>query len=336
MGVRARQALILVGVAVCASAAQARAALTGGASLQATLTEAGGGSLVANAAANPTRTWSWQICDAAGEACAPYASGQSIKVGTPPAGVTFKAIASDGPVGLSPVWNGPLHAAAPPSVAGAVRANELVTPMPAAWGGGWTGDYPRAQLSACPTTAGTGCITLTGNDYDSDCPNGGALLDPDFTGWYLQVASVVYGPNTVFAENVTSTRYGLWPYARDAWQAGPTIAVAVVARIEPATGLRTTSCGPPPLVSGLPPQVAIGVHSAKLARDGTATVQCLGVCAVDLHASARGRVVRATSSRAGETRLRIPTRALAHLGRGPIRYTLFVDGYRAAQTNLGC
>jgi hypothetical protein len=167
------------------------------------------------------------------------------------------------------------------------------------------------------------------------CDPSDAVLDPDFVGWYLRVTSVVYGPDTEFAMPGKTTTFGPWPYSEPVWQRGPTTAVSIVARIGSATGPRAASCGPPPLVQGLPPRVAVRVRFAHLDPDGTARVECFGACTVVLHASDRGSYVAARWSvgDAGQG-MRIAPSKLTRLGHGPTLYTLFIDGHRAAQETI--
>jgi len=326
LGLLALLALVAAGSAGAAEQAE----------IEVSLSEDGGASLIANPNP-PGMTWTWQACDREGEACEPLGAGSSIQPGSRPPGVTFRAASNTGLTALSPVWMGPLHvAAAPAAAAGPVRANLLVTPARGVWAGGWPEDSEATQLSACPTRAGTGCITLTPLDQEGGgCPGGGALISPDFTHWYLRVASRVYGPDTGFALPGRTYPYGPWPYGYGVWQAGPRTAVAVSARIEPATGPPMTSCGPATLVAGLPPQLAIGIRSARLAGDGTATVVCVTACAVELHASSRGRYATARADAHGELTMRIAPRRLARLGHGPVRFTLFLDAHRVAQRTVG-
>jgi hypothetical protein len=314
----------------------------------ATLNEAGGGSLIANGGGNPpNQTWSWQICNAAGERCSAVATGQHIETGAPSAGTTFRATSNAGITGLSPEWNGPLRVASPPSATGALQANQLLTPVPAAWEGGWTGDSTQTQMSLCPTAAGVGCIAPL-ERFSGSCPADALTIDPDFTGWWLRVATTVYGPDTAFATLDTATQ-GFPPpafaaqalvspsgYGTEAGQAAAaTTSVAVVGRIGRATGPRARNCGPPALVPELPPLVALRVRSATVDGDGIAFVKCSWTCTVSLNASRRGRFASVMKTAQGEIQLRIPGRGLARVGRGRVRYTLFVEGHRAAQRTVG-
>ncbi len=296
--------------------------------VSATLTPSGGGEVTAygfGGTKPPTWTPAWQICNAAGEACGPYGLGDRIDVGGSPAGSRFKALGADGTTfALSPVWNGALALRTGPRARGAVRANRLITPLPAVWNGGWADDGAETQLSACPTAGATGCITLA-ESRESPCA-GAAAIDPDFTGWYLRVASGVYGPDNSFA-----VAGGADEHAEHAWQTGPTSAVAVLGRVARATGRRTSSCGPT-LVPGLPPREALNVRYAEIETDGLAIVSCSTFCPVAERAAAGGRQAVAKAGGTGEIELRIPGPALARLGHGRIRYMLSVYGHPVARS----
>jgi hypothetical protein len=298
--------------------------------VSATFGPGGGGWLAAEgfeASSPPTWTPTWQECDAAGEACQPFGVGENIAVGGAPGGVRFKALGEDGSSALSPVWRGALNRLAPPRVRGALRANRLVTPVPAVWSGGWTTDIDETGLSACPTRTGDGCFILAESGH-GNCA-GASVIDPDFTGWYLRVASSVTTPDQQIAEPGHGAGY-----STGTWEAGPGSTVAVLGRIAPATGRRTSSCGPPPLVPGLPPHEALQVAYAEITTDGLAIVRCSALCAVREQASARHRRAMAEAGGTGEIELRVPGRALARLGHGPIRYTLFIDGHRVEQRTI--
>jgi hypothetical protein len=294
------------------------------------INEAGEGSLIANSTSNPPgETWTWEICDGAGEACRPLGSGRSIRTGSPPAGTTFRAISNTGVSGLSPVWNGPLRVASPPTVAGTLQANQLVTPVAAVWEGGWVGDEGATQLSVCPSEADNDCTTLTDRHYSSNCPSGSAVIDPAFAGLYLRVASEVYGPNMGFDLFAVTS-----PYGGAIWAPRPTIAVAIAGRIPYIAGRRTTSCGPPPIVAGLPAQEALGVRAAWIEPDGLATVRCEAGCTVALRSGTGRRAVSARAAGKGEIQLRLPRRKLLRLGRAAHRYTLLIDGHQVAQLTV--
>lgn len=217
--------------------------------VQAVLNEDGSGELIANSQMNPPgETWSWQTCALDLSGCTPFATGQNITTGNAGANTVFDAISSAGATASSPAWYGNAVSIAPPSVTGIVRANELVTPAPGTWDGGWAGDAHFTQLAACADAQGTACTTLTDIHYPGGCANGTAVLDPAFTGEYLRVADQLVGPNPVIATYAVSS-----PYGPGAWAAGPTTSVAIVGQIAPATGPRTATCGPRPLPSGTRP-----------------------------------------------------------------------------------
>jgi hypothetical protein len=242
----------------------------GAPSVSATFGPSGEGLLTAHGFAEttpPTWTPTWQACNAAGEACQAFGEGEEIEARGAPAGVRFKALGEGGAFAFSPLWNGPLALRAPPRVRGAVRADELLRPVAAVWSGGWATDIAETGLSACPTPAGGGCVVLA-ESREGNC-QGASVIDPDFAGWYLRMASSVIIPDTAFAETGRGTGYR----EGGAWRPGPTTAVAALGRIAPARRRRTSSCGPPPLVPGLPPREALDVVHAEIATDGLAIVQ---------------------------------------------------------------
>jgi hypothetical protein len=289
--------------------------------------------MIVNSQSNPpSETWSWSICDATGANCSPFATGRNVEFPAAPAGSTFRALANDGPSALSPVWNGPLQQAAPPSVTGAIEANSLVTPLPAAWSGGWTGDEGDfTQLAACATSDGRECTSLTDREFGGECAHGGTVLDPIFTGSYLRVASFVTGPAPIFAEVGHST-----PYDKQGWQPGPRTAAAMLGKIGPARHPRTEPCGPPPLDPRVSPREPIPVRSAFITRVGLARVRCWAdPCQAVLRAQ-HGRAIRVKRlawERHGRWEIAIPPATVVR--RGKVRYTLTIDGELLAQRVLG-
>jgi hypothetical protein len=147
-------------------------------------------------------------------------------------------------------------------VTGKVRANDRVTPVAGQWRGGWEGEGSTFQLAACPSRSATGCITLTHSHYPESCRDGGAFIDPFFTGWFLRVAERRWGtgPHITAAYAVGS------PYTSETWATDAITAAATVARIEPASHRPTADCGPPPLVE------------ASISRRAVATVSCGLAC----------------------------------------------------------
>jgi hypothetical protein len=290
-------------------------AAASGASIQVVLQPDGTGQLVANA--EGADQWSWQVC---GSECAPFATGQVITTGTAPAGVTFRASSSLGATALSPTWGGAVTPASAPSVTGHVRANELLTPVAGAFNGGWAGGVDETQLAACKQPAGTECTTLTDQYYTKGCPNGAAVIDPAFTGQYLRVADRALGPDPIYPEYADSS-----PYGHEVWAAGPTVSVAIVGKITPATGSRTAECGPP----------ALPAPTGSLGQNGTATVRCPERCTVVLTARRGSHVVRVTRrlERAATVSLRLPMRSVRRLGH-QVTLTLQVDGELLAKRKI--
>jgi hypothetical protein len=209
------------------------------AKLSASLNTDGSGILVANSQSNPPgETWSWEVCRANLTGCAAFANGRTVETDGAAAGSAFFAMSSEGAIALSPVWHGNVVALTPPSVSGAVRANEAVTPVAGTWSGGWDGDYSRLQLASCTDPQGTVCKVLT-EGSQSGCPGGAAVLEPELIGEYLRVADQLVGPDTVFALAAAG-------FPPSAWRAAPTVSLAMVGKIGPAVGPRSIACGPPP------------------------------------------------------------------------------------------
>lgn len=295
--------LLGMGVAVPAQA---------GTTFQALLSPDGSGHLFVNDGSTPE----WKACRPDLSSCTPFITGGDISTNGAPAGTVFWA----GEDSLSPVWHGNLTFVTPPSIVGALRANELVTPVPGGWHGGWEGESSSMQLSVCDTPTGVGCLTLTHSHFVGECPETATVLDPAFTGKFLRVADrrSGAGPHFEAAYAVPS------PYGDEIWLSSPTTSVAVVGRIASAIGPRTEKCGPPPLVE------------ASISKRGIATVRCQRDCRAVLIAKRRphrARLVRnlMPSSRLGSREesgesLQLPRRALRLLGQGRIRMVVKVDG----------
>jgi hypothetical protein len=264
--------------------------------------------------------WSWETCSPDLTSCAPFATGEEINTGRAAPETVFR-ISGDGRVGVSPLWHGNLSVAAPPSVTGFVRANELVTPVPAIWTGGWDGDLDQTQLAACATPAGERCISLTDAKYVAPCSHEAAVLDRAFTGKYLRVASRRFG----LGEGSTLEGHSS-PFGDEIWSPDGRTAAAVVGRIEPATGPRTVRCGPPPLIV------------ASISRYGVAKVACAIRCRAVLVAEKGGRRGR-LGRRLGrslywsreQAKLRLPPRALELLGPGPAQMTVEINGEKITE-----
>lgn len=252
------------GLAVALVAAPTAAAAEQ-ASIQAVLNLDGSGRMIANSQTNPDdETWSREACPVNLTTCSPFTRGRIVETAGAPVPSVFRVTSSYGAITLSPRWNGNVSPASPPSVAGMVKANELVVPLAGQWTGGWEGDVDWTQLAACVGPEDEGCTTLTHRHYVGGCANGAAVIDPIFTGRYLRVADrrvPAHTPELAFAVGS--------PYTADIWHRGPTVSVAVVGRIKPATGPAASGCGPSPLVK------------ASISSKGVATVRCdLGCRAV--------------------------------------------------------
>lgn len=237
--VRTATALVVI-AAVAAASADASA---GNGSIQALINEKGGGVMIANGLSNPEgQTWSWDACKPGLKECTAFAHGQIVSTGGAPPRTIFRATSSGGASALSPLWRGRVSEKGPPTVLGPVRANELVTPVPGTWQGGWARGVDWMQLSACVTPKGSECTTLTNLQYLKGCEDSAAVLDPVFVGRYLRVADSHLGPDPGFRDYGVSTPYG-WPV----WRRTQQLSVATVGKIAPASGDRTEMCGAPPL-----------------------------------------------------------------------------------------
>jgi hypothetical protein len=266
-----RRGAIASGVAillVVLGAAASPATGLGGLPFQALLKADGSGRIFMNDGSVP----SWEACRADLTHCAPFAVGNFSTDGAP-AGTVFRA----GDL-VTPLWKGNLRATGPPTIAGEVRANQLVTPVAGLWEGGWETDYDNLSISICRTPDSTRCLQVNHEEpRGRSCgPDETMLIDPAFAGRYLRVVDRRYGKGTVFAG------VGHPPYYPLEVAPATTVSVAVVGRIAQATGPPAADCGPPPL------------FAASISPDGAARVDCtlLG-CRAVLTARCGGRRARA-------------------------------------------
>ena len=292
--------------------------------MQALLNPDGSGHLFVNTGAG--EPFSWEACAPDLSICTPFTVGREIStVGAQPDTVFRVSNASDTATGVSPVWRGNLVSLAPPSISGVLRANELVTPIPGQWRGGWDGAKDWMQLAACTTPTAIRCTTLTHSHYAEGCRNDAAVLDPAFTGDYLRVAdeNVGAGPHFILQYGVGS------PYGFEIWKPGPTTATALAGRIRRAAGPRTAKCGPPP------------VNEASISRQGVAVVRCgLGCHAVLIAKNGRRKahvfrkVRRGRSFQYRPIVLTLPRRARARLEPGRTRLIVRINGRRVARRTV--
>ena len=285
----------------------------------------GSGRLYVNSSPGPlSPDWSWEACTSSLSSCQHFATGGDIGTGSAPPNTVFR-VSRAGELGVSPIWHGSLGVVEPPSVSGAIRANELVTPIPATWSGGWDGDFDQTQLSVCWTPTGERCISLTEPKYTRGCGQDATVLDPAFTGKYLRIADQRYGPGTMFTMEAAVS-----PYGHEIWQAAGSTAVAMLGRIKASNGPRSTNCGPPPLIE------------ASISATGEATVRCgLGCRATVIvrQGKARVRVMRKVTAvpRLGfgrEVALRLSDRAIEALEPGRAHVVVKVNGAMAARRTV--
>jgi hypothetical protein len=278
----------------------------------------GSGGMIASSNVEPPagESFSWQACTPHGMACVPFATGQ--KVGTADAGpgTVFMVTPSAAPVERSPIWRGNVTAFTPPSVSGQVRANTLVTPVPAKWKGGWTGDLDRTELAECRYADGTGCSALT-DLGGAACAHEAVVLDPAFTGRYLRIADQTYAADAPFVEEGEDSL----TFLGFVWPSAPTTSVAVLGRIAPATGPRTDHCGPAPRALGREP-------SATLSEHDVATIRCPSECTIVLRADRGPKRVQVTRKLAewGTVMIGLSPHSLASLGDGRALLSVEVDG----------
>jgi hypothetical protein len=298
---------------------QARADVT----FQALLNPDGSGRLFVNDGNEPE----WQACAPDLSSCTPFATGGDITTDGAPPGTVFRADATS----FSPLWQGDVRSLGPPSVTGAVRANQLVVPVPGEWQGGWADDYDLMQLSACTTPAADDCLALTPNWRQKECQQGAALLDPALTGRYLRVVNRRYAADTAFL------LIGYPAYSHEgAVAGGPTTSVAIVDRIARATGPppKAVKCGGPAL------------NRAVISESGIATVRCALGCRAVLVAERGTKIARVArrlprrtmpgypvrSAAAAPTRLLyLSPRMRDRLGPGRLRLRVKIDGLQAAR-----
>lgn len=314
-----RRAMTAVALGLALSAASCSSAMAAeSAKIQPVLNPDGSGKMVVNSQTNPEdETWSWESCTVDLKTCAPFAHGRIVETAGAPVPTVFRAISSRGAIALSPQWNGRVESTAPPSVLGAPRANELVVPVAGQWRGGWDEDVDWTQLAACEGPDDEGCTTLTDRHYVGGCSNGGAVIDPMFTGMYLRVADRRVPANTPELAYAVSS-----PYGPNIWRPSPTVSVAIVGRIRAATGPAASGCGPSPLVK------------ASISRRGVATVRCELDCRASLVARQGRRKARVSrklappkSPRKGAIpELRFTQQRLRRFGPGRIRLVVKVNG----------
>ncbi|HKZ12230.1 MAG TPA: hypothetical protein VJL81_00150 [Solirubrobacterales bacterium] len=284
----------------------------------------GSGKLFANGS-NTT----WERCNPDLSVCEAAGTTREISTQGAPDGTVFKLQGN----ATGAVWHGNLSIVAPPSVQGVLSANELVTPVPTGWQGGWDGSFDQTQLAVCETPAGEDCTSISDRKYVGGCEGGGAVLDLSLVGRYLRIADRRMGPGTIETLDAYTS-----PFGHPIMPAEGDTAVAIVGQIGPATHERTATCGPKPLVE------------AWISSSGVAKVLCAFGCQATLAAGHAGRTVRATlqvpatglpplpgTSSAPEpsgSTLALSPAALKRLGGGRTRFAVEVGGQVFAGTSV--
>ncbi len=294
-------------------------------SFQTLLNVDGSGRIFVNNGSTPT----WMICAPSRSNCSPFATGDDISTNGAPPNVVFRAEthALEEPEWVTPTWFGNVTSVGPPSVSGRIKANELVTPVPGRWWGGWSTDGDAMQLAACENPSGDGCVTLTERTYPASCPNEAVVIDPTFVGWYLRVADQRLPADTAFTFEAATT-----PYGGEVWPQSVTVSTTIVGRIGPPAQRRTAQCGPPPLIR------------AAISASALAHVKCGLGCKATLIAKRGGRAVRrsrnlrpfplASARGVPVPKLALPSKALSSLGPGRARVVLQVNGKRVARRTV--
>jgi hypothetical protein len=280
-----RVGLLIAAVALTIAALLPAAAAAYTPGMQPLLNADGSGMLFATTGG--TGPFTWEQCTVGQSICSVAGTGRDFSFANAPDGTVFRP-AGGSPAEVSPVWHGNLSIAAPPSISGKLRADELVIPVLAGWQGGWEGDFDQTQLAVCATPTGEGCTSISDHKYPGGCERGGAVLDPSFAGRYLRVADRKLGPGTVETLEADGS-----PYGHPIWPAEGDTAVAVVGQIGRAVDGRKQRCGPKPLVE------------AWISSRGVAKVSCAFGCQATLYAGHAGRNVWAT--------LRVPATGLPPL-----------------------
>ncbi len=159
----------------------------------------------------------WSICAPAPQSTCTSAASKhrTLTPGPEPAGTRFVARAryAGRTYSAAVTWQGRVQALTAPALEGPLREGGTVTPLPAQWTGGWSGDSDQLGVEVCPTRNGTGCRMLGGGELG--CPDGTSRvrLRGWFTGWYVFALDARFGRDSVCA----GTGYGanedlpLWP-----------------------------------------------------------------------------------------------------------------------------
>jgi hypothetical protein len=281
----------------------------------------GSGELLAIENSGEGKGWTWQACVVDLSRCTPYAEGSKATTDSAAPETIFRATSRAGRSASSPIWHGDVKSLTAPSVRGPLFANQLVTPVPSQWGGGWDGDYDWTQLAACTNESGGDCVTLTDQHFNGSCAHGAAVLDPAFVGKYLRVAD-----QRVEREAGIEFYAVLSPYHHgEVWQPGALTSVAIVGRIQPARGGRKTKCGPPPIVA-----------KASISRDGVATIQCTLGCRATLVAKQGTRVVRVRGRAlpSFSKKLQLSRQKIGYFGKGAVQFSVLLDGKQAIKQTV--
>lgn len=195
------------------------------------------------------------------------------KPGPEPAGTVFTMTASyQGKTYTgSETWHGEIRPVVAPVLRGGARVGSRVTPAAASWSGGWGSERDQLGVEACRTTAGTGCVMLSGGPQECPGPHEptAAVIGPWFTGWYVFA---------IDARNPSEVACALPGYGSEAairlWKRAATVARSAALRVT----------GPPaPMVRIFRTAVVQGNHVI------IASVRCSTACHVWLSVGLTGK-----------------------------------------------
>ena len=291
--------------------------------LQARLNPDGSGRLLVTASSG---SWAWEACAADLTDCIPFGHGREIATGNAPAGSVFR-VRSGNAVAVSPEWGGRAKSLKAPSVEGPIRANDFVSPVPGVWSGGWQGELSEMQLSACATSDGQHCISLTDRHFERQCAASASFaLDARYAGTYLRVAQRRIGAGPLLEPSFATTS----PYGAEVWGRSRITSAVVVGQIAPAISAFAGECGPPPR------------GRAQISSQGVALIECPAGCRAALVGSGDGRRVRIARRLpardallvAAPNRLRVPLQTLGDFESMRLKLIVEIDGKQVAQRTL--
>lgn len=206
----------------------------------------GGGTLSASPMPPTEGDVTWSSCAGGGPACVPYPSEPrsrpALNAGDSAPGTVFEAqIAVGGQLvtARSLPYQGRVRWTEPPGIAGRLRANGFVRPIPAKWTGGWGNQRSYPQLQVCTGPRARHCLVLSDANYWDRCPGTGAVIPKHYTGWWLRAVDRRGGPFIP----LLAIYYGSPELVPLAPLGGAATALTPPIRIAPAAGPPRRTCG---------------------------------------------------------------------------------------------